>query len=305
VLLNVNQKTGNMRVFVTGASGFIGSAIVQELLKAGHQVLGLARSEESAKAIVAAGGEAHMGTLEDLDSLRKGIALADGVIQTAFIHDFSKFAANAEIDRLAVEAMLGALEGSGKPFVLTSGLLGLKPGHISTEKDMTSAERSLRGAAEVLTLAAASRGVRTSIIRLPPSVHGAGDHGFVPALIGIARKNGVAAYVGDGQNRWPAVHRFDAAHLYRLALEKGIAGSVYHGIGDEGVAVKDIAEVIGKHLNIPVVSKSPEEAVTHFEFLGHFIGMDSPATGKQTKEQLGWEPVQPGLIEDLDHARYF
>ena len=296
-----------MRVFVTGATGFIGSAIVQELINAGHQVLGLARSDASAQALKAIGVDVHRGTLEDLESLRSGAAAADGVIHTAFIHDFSQYQANAEIDRKAIEAMAAALEGSNKPFVSTSGTLGLTPGKIVREDEMTAPGNPAgpRAAAEVIMMDAAGRGVRTSIVRLPPSVHGEGDRGFVSALIATAREKGVSAYIGDGLNRWPAVHRLDAARLFRLALEKGIAGSRFHGVGDEGIPVRDIAAVIGRRLNLPVATKSPEEAAAHFGWLGSALSIDCPASSEQTQEQLGWRPIHPGLLADLDQPHYF
>lgn len=296
-----------MRVFLTGATGFIGSAIVQELIGAGHQVLGLARSDASANALAAAGVEVHRGALEDLDSLRRGAAASDGVIHTAFIHDFSKYVANAETDRRAIEAIAGALEGSDKPFVSTSGTLGLQPDRVGKEDDVALPDSAAgpRAAAEGVMLAAAGRGVRTSIIRLPPSVHGKGDHGFVPTLIGIAREKGISAYIGNGFNRWPTVHRLDVARLFRLALEKGAAGSRFHGVAEEGVPVKNIAEVIGKQLNIPVVVKSQEEAADHFGWLAMFLGMDYPCSSAQTQEQLGWQPNQVTLIGDLEQGHYF
>ena len=296
-----------MRVFVTGASGFIGSAVVPELIGAGHQVLGLARSEASAAALVAAGAEVHRGSLEDMDSLRSGAAASDGVIHCAYIHDFSDMAGAAVADRGAIETIGVALAGSDRPFVITSGTLLVSPGSLATEEDAPPVGPGShpRAAAEGLALALASRGVRVSVIRLPPSVHGDGDHGFVPAIIGIARAKGVSAYVGDGLNHWPAVHRLDAAHLYRLALEKGTAGSRYHGVADEGVPVREIAEVIGRHLDIPVAGKSSEEAADHFGFLGYFLGINGPASSAQTRERLGWHPTQPGLIADLDHGTYF
>jgi nucleoside-diphosphate-sugar epimerase len=296
-----------MRVFVTGATGFIGSAIVQELIGAGHQVLGLARSDAAAKSLAVAGAEVHRGALDDLDSLRRGAAVSDGVIHTAFIHDFSDYAAAAETDRLAVEALGGALADSGRPFVVTSGIALLTPGRVGTEEDSPDpgSAAAPRIAAEQAALSLSVRGVRVSVVRLPPSVHGDGDHGFVPALIGIAREKGVSAHVGDGLNRWSAVHLLDAAHLYRLALERGSAGARFHGVADEGVPLRDIADVIGRRLNLPVVAKSREEASAHFGWLAHFVGIDCPASSTQTRERLGWRPTRPALIPDLDIARYF
>jgi nucleoside-diphosphate-sugar epimerase len=293
-----------MRIFVTGATGFIGSAIVSELITAGHQVLGLTRSDAGAASLAAVGADVLRGSLEDLDSLRSGAANSDGVIHTAFIHDFLNYAAAAEADRRAIEMLGTALARSDRPLVVTSGTLLLRrQGSLATEKD--EADPNFPRKSETAGLALASRGVRVSVVRLPPSVHGDGDHGFVPHLFAIAREKGISAYVGDGLNHWPAVHRLDAARLYRLALEKGAAGSGYHGVADQGVPFRDIAQVIGRHLNVPLVSKSREEAADHFGWISHFVSIDCPASSAETQEQLGWRPTHPSLIADIDRRSYF
>lgn len=295
-----------MRVFLTGATGFVGSALVRELLTAGHQVLGLARSDAGAASLAATGAEVLRGTLEDLEGLKRGAAASDGVIHTAFIHDFSNFAASAETDRQAIAAIGETLKGSGRPFLITSGTAAAGvQGRIVTEEDAGAPESFPRLPAEYMTLAMASEGVRAGVVRLPPSVHDKGDHGFVPQLINIARQKGVSAYIGDGRNRWPAVHRLDAVRVYRLALEKGPAGSRFHAVGDQGIPTREIAETIGRHLNLPVVSKPPAEAAEHFGWIGHFFAFDVPASAKWTRETLAWEPTHPGLIADLDAGHYF
>jgi nucleoside-diphosphate-sugar epimerase len=291
-----------MKVFVTGASGFIGSAIVKELLATGHEVIGLARSDASAKAISDAGAQVLKGSLDDPYSLKRGASEADGVIHTAFIHDFSQYAKAAEADRAAIETMGEVLKGTGKPIVITGGTLGLpRTGEFITEAD---ASPGIPRASETVTMALADTGVNASVIRLPPTVHDEGDKGFIPAIINMARNRGVSAYVGDGNNRWPAVHRLDAAHLFCLALEKAVKGNRYNAIGDEGIPIRTIAEVIGKYLNLPVQSISPESAAEHFGWMERFITFDSPATAYKTREQLGWQPTHIGLIEDMQE-HYF
>jgi nucleoside-diphosphate-sugar epimerase len=292
-----------MRVFVTGASGWIGSAVVPELLGAGHQVLGLARSDDSAATIAAAGAEVLRGDLNDLDTLRAGAAGSDGAIHLAFIHNFTDFEAAATADRRAIETMGAALEGSGKPLVIASGTPAV-PGRVATERDESApgSPAAARMANARAALAMAARGVRSSVVGLPRTVHGDGDrHGFIARLVGIARDTGVSGYVGDGSNRWPAVHVLDAAHLFRLALERAPAGSKLHAVGDEGVPIRDIAEVIGRHLNVPAASVPAAD----LGFLGLVLSVDQPASATLTRKLLGWRPVQPGLIDDMDKGHYF
>jgi nucleoside-diphosphate-sugar epimerase len=300
-----------MRTFVTGATGFIGSAVTQELLGAGHEVVGLARSDNSAAAVAALGAEVHRGDLEDADSLRRGAAAADGVLHLAYDHAFVDFGAAAAKDLRAIEAMGAALEGSGKPFVMTSGTLMVAfavPGVALATEDTAIADEAAdqpRMASEIATVALADRGVRSSVIRLPPTVHGAADHGFVPRLIEIARETRVAGVLGDGANRWPAVHRLDAARLFRLALEEASAGSRLHGVDDEGVPFRDIAAAIGRHLDVPVQTIPEDDAPAHFGFLAGLVGVDNPSSSAQTQALLGWRPEQPSLIADLEAGHYF
>ncbi len=296
-----------MRVFVTGASGHIGSAVVPELLQAGHSVVGLARSDASASALAAAGADVQRGDLDDLDTLHRAAAEADGVIHLAFKHDLNDLLAAAAADLPAVEAMGAALEGSGKPFVVTSGTLLLVQaahGRPGTEQDTMPGGPRIDS--ENAAIALAERGVRSSVIRLSPIVHSSLDHhGFTHRLISTARSTGVSGYVGDGSNRWPSVHTLDAAHLYRLALESAPAGSRLHGVADEGVPFRDIAEVIGRHLNLPAESIAPEQAGDHFGFLGPLVALDNPTSAKQTRDLLDWQPIHAGLIDDLDQGHYF
>jgi nucleoside-diphosphate-sugar epimerase len=305
-----------MRIFVTGASGWIGSAIVPRLLESGHQVVGLARSDAAAAAVASAGAQVQRGTLDDLDVLRDAAATSDGVIHAAFKHDIAfsgDFQGAADADRRAVETFGAALKSSDRPLVIASGTLGLSPGHMATERDGHDLDAAgqhpagprTRMATAEYVLGLASQGVRSSIVRLAPSVHGDGDHGFVATLVDIARAKGVSGYIGDGTNRWPAVHRFDAAELFCLAVTDAPAGSTLHGIADEGVPIRAVAEVIGRHLDLPVVSVSPDDAAEHFSWLASFLAMDSPASNTLTRQLLGWEPTHPGLIADLDEGHYF
>ncbi|MFC8710125.1 SDR family oxidoreductase [Streptomyces sp. NPDC057197] len=300
-----------MRIFVTGASGWIGSAVVPELLDAGHHVTGLARSDASAAALTAAGAEVVRGTVDDLGVLRDAAAASDGVIHLAFKHDIAfsgDFKGAAEADRRAVDVFGEVLAGTGGPFVLASGLAGLSLGRTATERDRPVTDGSplsMRAVTAEAVLALADRGVRASVVRLSPTCHGAGDHGFVASLTATARARGVSGHVGDGSNRWPAVHRLDAARLFRLAVEQAPAGSVLHGAAEEGVALRDVAEVIGRHLGVPVASVAPEDAAGHFGWLAGMLAQDIPASSELTRELLGWEPVRPGLLADLEEGHYF
>ena len=293
-----------MRVFVTGATGYIGSAIVEDLLAVGHQVVGLARSDASAKLLESLGVDVLRGSLDDLDSLKHGAENSDGVIHCAFVHDFTDYAGSVKKDQLAIQTLGAALEGTNRPLIISSGILGVSINRLATEQDQANRETCPRGVAEEITVSFSSKGVRSSVIRLPPSVHGKGDRGFISIIIGIARKKGVSVYIGDGLNRWTSVNRLDVAQLYRLALEKGAAGARYHGVADEGIPFREIAEVIGKHLNVPVVSKPIVEAMEHFGFLGHFAQFDAPASSKHTQQEFGWQPIQNSLLADMEE-NYF
>ncbi|MEU3028397.1 SDR family oxidoreductase [Streptomyces incarnatus] len=301
-----------MRVFVTGASGWIGSAVVPELIGAGHQVVGLARSDASAQALTAAGAEVVRGSLDDLDVLRAAAAGSDGVIHLAFKHDVAfsgGFQSAAEADRRAVDVLTEALAGSDRPFVLASGLAGLKPGRVATEQDMPVVEGDspilIRAVTAQAVLACAERGVRSSVVRLSPTCHGDGDNGFMASLIGTAREKGVSGYPGEGANRWPAVHRLDAARLFRLAVEKAPAGTVLHGAAEEGVPLREIAEVIGRQLKLPTASVGAEDLAGHFGWLSGFVGLDAPASSAATRALLDWEPTGPTLLADLEEGHYF
>ncbi|MCL4641770.1 MAG: SDR family oxidoreductase, partial [Olivibacter sp.] len=278
-----------MNIFVTGASGFIGSAVVKELIRAGHQVIGLARSEASAKIIRDAGASVLLGTLEDLEILKQGASQADGIIHTAFIHDFTQYQKAGEVDKTAIQTMGNVLAGTNKPLVVTSGMLGLTPinGFITEESPVGNSPRP----SEATTLALSEAGVHASVVRLPPSVHDKGDKGFIPFIIAQARKNGVSAYPEEGKNHWSAVHRLDAAKAYRLAVEKAAKGAVYNVVGDQSIEIKTIATLIGKQLQLPVQSVSGEAIVTHFDWMGRFITFEGAAIGSKTQEQLGWKPT--------------
>jgi len=294
-----------MRVFVTGAAGFIGTATTKELIAHGHEVVGLARSDANAEALQKMGAKVHRGSLEDIESLKSAAKNADGVIHLAFIHDFSKFAENGQVDKRAIEAMGGALQGTNKPLVVTSGIGFLAPGRLATEDDVARAGEGVPRVSEQAAFEFADRGVRASAVRLPQVHGGEGKAGFVGYLFEVARAKGVSAYVGDGHERWPAAHRNDVAKLYRLALEKGRAGAAYHAVGDEGVPMKAIAEVFAKVLNVPLVSVKAEDAMAHFGFIGMFAGLDMPASAAKTQAELGWKPKEIGLIEDISRPGYW
>ncbi len=292
-----------MRVFLTGATGFIGSRLVRELIANGHQVIGLARSDAGAEALAAVGAQVHRGSLEDLESLRRGAAVADGVIHAGFVHDFSRFEEVCEIDRRAIEVFGEVLAGSNRPLVVTSGTaIAFTPGRLTTEEDAPNSPMP-RVASEKTAIALQAKGVRVSVMRLP-QVHDPVKQGLITYLVAVAREKGVSAYIGDGLNRWPAAHVSDVARLFRLVLENGVAGTCYHAVAEEGVTLRDIAASLGRGLNLPVVSKTLEEAGEHFGWLAMFAGADIPASSAMTREWLGWHPTGPGLMSDLDQAGY-
>jgi nucleoside-diphosphate-sugar epimerase len=294
-----------MRVFVTGATGWVGSAVVEELRGAGLSVVGLARSDDAAAALTSAGVAVHRGSLEDIESLRAGAAASDAVIHTAFNHDFSRLAENGAAERSAIEALGSALAGTDRPLIVTSGVALIAPGRVVTEDDVRDPSVPFPRDPESVAAAAAARGVRVSVIRLSPSVHGKGDHGFVPIVIGLAREHGVSAYVGDGNNRWPGVHRRDAARLYLLALERAAEHAVYHAVAEEGVPFREIAGVIGRRLNLPVVSVSADDVDAHFGWFARFAQIDAGASSAKTRQSLAWHPTEPALLDDLDGTAYF
>lgn len=294
-----------MRLFITGASGWIGSAVVAELRNAGHDVLGLARSEASAQIVARLGADVQRGDLADLDGLRAGAAACDGVVHLGYVHDFTRMSDAARIDLAAIETFGDVLEGSGRPLLIASGVLGLGSGGVGTERDMPAADVHPRIRSAHRALAFAERDVRSIVVRFAPTVHGAGDHGFVARLVDIAREKGVSGYVGEGANRWPAVHRLDAAALVRLAVEDAVPGTVVHAVAEEGIPTRTIAEAIGRGLGLPAVSVPSDAAAEHFDWLGAFFAADVPASSELTREWLGWKPTQPGLVADLDAGHYF
>lgn len=295
-----------MRVFVTGATGYIGRAVVKELLDAGHSVLGLTRSDQGAETLLAAGAEVHRGSLEDPNSLKEGAIASDGVIHLAFDHDFSDYVGNCKKDRVAIEAIGNALEGTHRPFIVTAGTLPLPLGQLCTEDSALDLERpsAIRGVAEKVALAFVPKGVRVSIIRLPPTNHGPGDKGFIAGLVSVAKSTRISAYPGDGLNRWPAIHYLDTAKLFLLALEKAPAGSIFHAVAEEGIPMKDIAEAIGKKLNIPTGSKAGEEVAAHFGWLALAVSADNPTSSAKTRDQLEWAPAQASLVADIENGCY-
>jgi len=297
-----------MRIFVTGATGFVGAAVVADLLKEGHQVVGLARNEQARETILSLGAEVHNGDLEDLESLIEGAKSADAVIHTGFIHDFSRFKEVCEIDRKAIAAMGNALIGSNRPFIVTSGTLLISGKQMITEDMLPDYEHAVnpRIASEQAVDLLVEKGVNVSVVRLSPSVHGNGDsRGFIPMLIDLAKKSGVSAYIGEGQNRWTAVHRLDAAVLFRLTLQNTIPGARFHGVAESSITLKAIAEAIAAKLGVPVVSKSGKEATEHFAWFEHFASVDGPASADSTRQRLNWNPNQPTLMEDLQGNVYF
>ena len=295
-----------MRVFVTGASGFVGSAVVKELLQAGHQVLGMVRSAAAAEVLIKAGAEAHHGNLDDLESIKKGAAQCDAVIHTAFNHDFSRYKENCENDRKVIAALGEALAGSGSPLVITSGIGLLKQDRLLTENDSPSgSDVTPRAATDEAAAAVAAQGINTYIVRLPVTVQDKGDHGFIPMVIGLVKEKGTSVYIGEGHNRWPAVHRLDAAVLYRLIIEKQPEQKVFHAVAEEGIPFRQIAIAIGQGLQVPVVRKDGQDAEAHFGWFKHFAAIDCAASSEQTRKCLGWEPSQPGLFDDLVPGVYF
>lgn len=294
-----------LHVFVTGATGWVGAAVVRELRDAGHEVTGLARDPQKAEALAETGARVLHATLDDLDALRAAASAADAVIHTAFSHDFSRFAESARQDQRAIEALGSALEGSDRPLIVTSGVALVAPGRVATEADVPSSAPSFPRRSEATARALAERGVRTATVRLAPSVHGAGDHGFIPILVATARRTGLSAYIGDGLNRWPGVHRQDAARLYRLALEQGTTEPAYHAVADEGVPFRAIAEVIGRRLGLPVQSLDEPRGREHFGWFTEFVRADMPASSARTRARLGWNPTGPNLLSDIDQPGYY